>query len=130
MMYVKFGTDNKSTEMKTSVTEEEKGDYVAVSNDSFFGKRLIKTKTKVREFTQNEYETEDSEVDARNKAVVIDNMARVALRDSEVYVLPDFYEGLTIEQKAEVKAYRDALRNISSQEKYPEYVEFPEKPNI
>lgn len=126
MIYVKFGTDNKSTEMKTSVTEEEKGDYVAVSNDSFFGKRLIKTKTKVREFTQNEYATEASEGDARNKAVVIDNMARVALRDSEVYALPDFYESLSDENKAAVRAYRDFFRHIKAQDGYPLSVVFPE----
>lgn len=130
MIYVKFGEDNTSVEMRTDVSDEEKGDYVAVSDDSLFGKRLVKTKTKVREFTAKEYADEAAAADKRGKSIVIDNMARALLRETANLVEPDFYEGLTAEQKAEVKAYRDALRNISNQEKYPEYVEFPEKPNL
>lgn len=130
MIYVKFGEDNTSVEMRTDVSDEEKGDYVAVSDDSLFGKRLVKTKTKVREFTAKEYADEAAAADKRGKSIVIDNMARALLRETANLVEPDFYEGLTAEQKAEVKAYRDALRNIGNQEKYPEYVEFPEKPNL
>lgn len=130
MFYVKFDENNTSVEMRTDVPDEEKGDYVAVSDDSLFGKRLAKVKTKVREFTAKEYADEAAAADKRGKSIVIDNMARALLRETANLVEPDFYEGLTDEQKAEVKAYRDALRNISKQEKYPEYVEFPDKPNI
>jgi hypothetical protein len=130
MIYVKFGEDNTSVEMRTDVSDEEKGGYVALSDDSLFGKRLVKTKTKVREFTAKEYADEAAAADKRGKSIVIDNMARALLRETAHLVEPDFYEGLAAEQKAEVKAYRDALRNISNQEKYPEYVEFPEKPNL
>lgn len=130
MLYVKFGEDNKSVEMRTDVSEAEKGDYVAVSDDSLFGKRLVKLKNKVREFTQKEYDEEAAAADTRYKAMVIDNMARSLLKETSYLVEPDFYESLSDEKKATVKTYRDALRNISSQEKYPEFVEFPDKPNI
>jgi hypothetical protein len=130
MIYVKFGEDNTSVEMRADVSEEEKGDYVALSDDSLFGKRLVKTKTKVREFTAKEYADEAAAIDKRHKGIVIDNMARALLRETAHLVEPDFYGALTAEQKAEVKAYRDALRNIGKQDKYPEYVEFPDKPNI
>ena len=130
MIYVKFGGDNTSTEMRTDVPDEEKGDYVAISDNSLFGKRLVKLKSKVREFTTKEYADEAAAIDRRHKGVVIDNMARSFLHDTAYFVEPDFYEGLTVGQKVEVKAYRDALRNISKQEQYPEYVEFPEKPNF
>lgn len=130
MIYVKFDETNKSVEMRTDLPAEGAADYVALPDDSLFGKRLVKTKTKVREFTAKEHADEAAAVDKRHKGIVIDNMARVHLRDTAHLVEPDFYEGLTVEQKAEVKAYRDALRNISKQEKYPEYVEFPEKPNL
>lgn len=130
MIYVRFGSDNKSEEMRTTPPKDGDSGYVAVSDDSLFGKRLVKTKTKIREFTKAEYEAESKAAELAVKSIVIDNMAKKALRDSEGYALPDFYESLSDEKKAEVKAYRDALRNISSQEKYPEYVEFPEKPNI
>jgi hypothetical protein len=130
MIYVKFDENNTSTEMRTDVPDEEKGDYVAVSDDSLFGKRLVKLKSKVREFTAKEYADEATAVDRRHKGVVIDNMARLLLRDTAYLVEPDFYEGLTVEKRAEVKAYRDALRNINEQEQYPEYVVFPDKPNL
>lgn len=130
MIYVKFGEDNKSVEMRTTVSDEEKGDYVSVSDDSLFGKRLIKLKNKVREFTPKEYDEEAAASDVRYKAMVIDNMARSLLKETSYLVEPDFYEGLSGENKAAVKIYRDALRNISAQEKYPEFVEFPDKPNI
>lgn len=130
MFYVKFGEDNTSTEMRTDVPDGEKGDYVAVSDDSLFGKRLVKVKTKLREFTAKEYADEAAAIDKRQKGIVIDNMARSFLRDTAYLIEPDFYEGLTADQRAEVKAYRDALRNIGKQEQYPEYVEFPEKPNL
>jgi hypothetical protein len=130
MIYVKFGEDNKSVEMRTDVPDEEKGDYVVVSDDSLFGKRLIKLKNKVREFTQKEYDEEAAAADKRYKAVIIDNMARSLLKETAYLVEPDFYESLSDENKATVKTYRDALRNIGAQEKYPEFVEFPDKPNI
>lgn len=130
MIYVKFGEDNTSAEMRTDVPDEEKSGYVAVTDNSLFGKRLVKTKTKVREFTAKEYADEAVATEKRGKGIVIDNMAKSFLRDTAYLVEPDFYEDLTVSQRAEVKAYRDALRNISRQEQYPEYVEFPEKPNL
>jgi hypothetical protein len=130
MIYVKFGEDNKSVEMRIEVSDEEKGDFVAVSDDSLFGKRLVKLKNKVREFTQKEYDEEAAAADKRYKAIVIDNMARSLLKETAYLVEPDFYESLSDENKATVKTYRDALRNISAQAKYPEFVEFPDKPNI
>jgi hypothetical protein len=130
MIYVKFKEDNTSAEMRMDVPDEEKSGYVAVADNSLFGKRLIKTKTKVREFTAKEYADEAVAAEKRGKGIVIDNMAKSFLRDTAYLVEPDFYEDLTVSQRAEVKAYRDALRNISRQEQYPEYVEFPEKPNF
>jgi hypothetical protein len=130
MIYVKFDEHNKSVEMRTAVLPEEAADYVAVSDDTLFGKRLIKTKTKVREFTQKELEAEAAAADRAHKAIVIGNMARKFLDDSAYWVAPDFYEDLPEDKKAAVKHYRDALRNISKQDKYPEYVEFPDKPTL
>ena len=126
MIYVKFGEDKKSVEMRTDLPNGELGDYVALPDDSLFGKRLIKTKTKVREFTEKEYAEEAKAIDKRQKAIVIDNTARALLAETAYFVEPDFYEDLSEDKKALVKQYRNALRNISTQEKYPEFVEFPE----
>ena len=130
MIYVKFDTNNRSVEMRTDTPVENAGDYVEVADDSLFGKRLIKTKNKVREFNQKELDAEAEELDRKYKAIVIDNTARKLLDASSDLVAPDFYEGLSENKKAAVKQYRDALRNISKQEKYPEYVEFPDKPKV
>lgn len=130
MIYVKFGEDKKSVEMRTDLPNGELGDYVALPDDSLFGKRLIKTKTKVREFTEKEYAEEATAIDKRQKAIVIDNTARALLAETAYFVEPDFYEDLSEDKKALVKQYRNALRNISTQEKYPEFVEFPEKPAL
>ena len=130
MIYVKFGEDKKSVEMRTDLPNGELGDYVALPDDSLFGKRLIKTKTKVREFTEKEYAEEATAIDKRQKAIVIDNTARDLLAETAYFVEPDFYEDLSEDKKALVKQYRNALRNISTQEKYPEFVEFPEKPAL
>lgn len=130
MIYVKFGEDNKSVEMRTEVSNDEKGGYVAVSDDSLFGKRLVKIKNKVREFTQKEYDEEAAAADKRYKAMIIENMARSLLKETSYFVEPDFYESLSDENKAAVKTYRDALRNISSQDTFPDFVEFPDKPTF
>lgn len=130
MIYVKFDENNKSVEMRTYVSDAEKSDFVALADDSLFGKRLVKLKNKVREFTQKEYDDEALAVDKHRKSIVIENMARTLLQETAHFVEPDFYEELSVEQKAAVKKYRDALRNINTQDKYPEYVEFPEKPSF
>lgn len=130
MIYAKFDTDNKSTQMRTEVDPAELDGYTRIQDDSLFGKRLMKVDTEVREFTQAEYAAEALEIDVKQKALVIDNMARELLKQSAELVEPDFYEGLSKDKKALVKTYRDALRNISQQETYPEKVEFPEKPII
>jgi hypothetical protein len=130
MIYVKFDTDNKSTEMRTDVDFVDATGYTQVSDDSMFGKRLLKSDTGVREFTKAEYDAEAAELDKKQKATVIDNMARELLKDSTSMVEPDFYEGLADDKKLAIKTYRDALRNIAKQETYPEHVEFPEKPVI
>jgi hypothetical protein len=130
MIYVKFGEDKKSVEIRTDLPNGELGDYVALPDDSLFGKRLIKTKTKVRELTEKEYAEEATAIDKRQKAIVIDNTARALLAETAYFVEPDFYEDLSEDKKALVKQYRNALRNISTQEKYPEFVEFPNKPTL
>ena len=130
MIYVKFDKDNKSVEMRTDPPADNAKDYIEVADDTLFGKRLIKTKNKVREFNQKELDAEAEELDRKYKAIVIDNTARKLLDASSDLVAPDFYEGLSEDKKAAVKQYRDALRNISKQEKYPEYVEFPDKPKV
>jgi hypothetical protein len=130
MIYVKFGEDKKSVETRTDLPNGELGDYVALPDDSLFGKRLIKTKTKVRELTEKEYAEEATAIDKRQKAIVIDNTARALLAETAYFVEPDFYEDLSEDKKALVKQYRNALRNISTQEKYPEFVEFPNKPTL
>lgn len=116
--------------MRSDVPTDEAGDYTQVADDSLFGKRLLKLKNKVREFTQAEYAAEAAEMDTKQKAVVIDNMARELLKQSSSLVEPDVYEAYTEDQKTAVKQYRDALRDISKQDKYPEHVDFPDKPII
>lgn len=130
MIYVKFDADNKSIEMRLDAPTENVGDYVEVADNTLFGKRLVKTKTKIREFTQKEYDGEFAAVDYAHKAGTIDNMAREMLKTSYEAVPTDVYNELAADKKAAVKQYRDALRNISKQEKYPEYVEFPDKPKV
>lgn len=130
MIYVQFNDKNVSTVMRIDVPTDEAGDYTQVADDSLFGKRLLKLKNKVREFTQAEYAAEATEMERKNKAVVIDNMARELLKQSSSLVEPDVYETYTADQQAAVKQYRDALRDINKQDKYPEHVDFPEKPII
>jgi hypothetical protein len=130
MIYVKFDTDNKSIEMRIDPPAENAGDYVEVADDTLFGKRLIKTKTKIREFTQKEHDDEFTTIDRANKAMIIDNMAREMLKTSYEETPTDVYDELPANKKAAIKIYRDALRDVNKQEKYPEYVDFPDKPKI
>ncbi len=128
MIYVKFDTGNKSIEMRLDAPTENVGDYVEVADDTLFGKRLVKTKTKIREFTEKEYDDEFAAVDFAHKAGTIDNMAREMLKTSYEAVPQDVYADLAVNKKTALKKYRDALRDINKQEKYPEFVEFPEMP--
>ena len=130
MIYVKFDDNNVSIEMRTSIDPAEQSDYTLVENDALFGRRLKKIDNKVREFTSAEYDAEARAMDQKQKAVIIDNMARELLKQSAGMVEPDFYEDLSKDKKAAIKLYRDALRDINKQETYPEYVEFPDKPII
>lgn len=130
MIYVKFNKDNKSVEMRLDLLVENAKDYVEVADNTLFGKRLIKTKTKIREFTQKEYDDELAAIDLANKAETINNMVRKMLNMSYEEIPPDVYDELTADKKAAVKTYRDALREVNKQKKYPEYVEFPDKPKV
>ena len=131
MIYVKFDVNNKSIEMRTDPPAVgEESDYLETSNDALFGKRLIRAGSEVREFTEVEYAEEATAIDQKQKAMVIDNMAREMLKQSNELIGPDLYEDLSKDKKAAVKKYREALRDINKQETYPEYVEFPDKPII
>ena len=131
MIYVKFDVNNKSIEMRTDPPAVgEESDYLETSNDALFGKRLIRAGSEVREFTEVEYAEEAAAIDQKQKAMVIDNMAREMLKQSNELIGPDLYEDLSKDKKAAVKKYREALRDINKQETYPEYVEFPDKPII
>ena len=116
--------------MRTDPPAENAGDYVEVADDTLFGKRLVKTKTKIREFTQKEYDEEFEAIDRAHKAGTIDNMAREMLKTSYEDIPQDVYDELATDKKAVLKKYRDALRDINKQAKYPEFVEFPDKPTI
>lgn len=116
--------------MRLDAPTENVGDYVEVADNTLFGKRLVRTKTKIREFTQKEYDGEFAAVDYAHKAGTIDNMAREMLKTSYEAVPTDVYNELAADKKAVLKKYRDALRDISKQAKYPEFVEFPDKPTI
>jgi hypothetical protein len=130
MIYVKFDANNISTEMRSEVDSAELNDYIHVEDNTLFGKRLVKLDNGVREFTQAEYDDEAAAIDRKQKAMVIDNMAREMLKQSNELIGPDLYEDLSKDKKAAVKKYREALRDINKQETYPEYVEFPDKPII
>lgn len=128
MIYVKFDEKNISIEMRTDPPPEGEKDFVSVSDDSLFGKRLIKVKNKVREFTAKEYAEEEAAISKKQKAIVIDNMVRSLLNASQHLALPDYYESLPVAEQKRIKAYRDALRAIKEQPGYPEKVDFPEFP--
>ena len=130
MIYVKFDTNNISTEMRIDLDSVDPNDYTHVEDNTLFGTRLVKLENGVREFTQAEYDDEATAIDRKQKAMVIDNMAREMLKQSNELIGPDLYEDLSKDKKAAVKKYREALRDINKQETYPEYVEFPDKPII
>lgn len=131
MFYAKFDEDNKSVQLRLDPPPEwEEGDFVVVQDDSLYGKRLVKMKTKVREFSEKEYAQERDALDKAHKKIVIDNMVREKLKRSESLVLPDYYEGLSSKDKAKVKAYRDALRAVEKQAGYPEEVVFPDEIDV
>ena len=51
------------------------------------------------------------------------------LEESDIVMLPDNYAKLNDEQKQEWTVYRQALRDVTSQEGYPWEVLFPQKPS-
>lgn len=127
MIYVKFDDNNISTEMRIDLDSVDPNDYTHVEDNTLFGKRLVKLDNGVREFTQDEYDAEAAAIDRKQKAMVIDNMARIKLQHSLEEISSDVYEGLSDTQKQKVRTYRAALRDISKQETYPEFVEFPDE---
>jgi len=50
------------------------------------------------------------------------------LLKSDIYVLPDRWEQMTLDKRAEWAAYRQALREITKQEGFPDNVVWPTKP--
>lgn len=74
-------------------------------------------------YTETEYIPTEAELKAR--AI---RKRDLLLQESDYYVLADYpstEEGLT-----EVKAYRQALRDITSQEGYPQAITWPTKPAV
>jgi hypothetical protein len=128
MIYVKFDDKNISTEMRLDPPPSGEEGFVSVSDDSLFGKRLVKLKNKVREFTDKEYAEEAEALSKKQKAIVVDNMIRSLLNASQHLALPDYYDGLPASEQKRIKTYRDALRAVKDQPGYPEKVTFPELP--
>ena len=52
------------------------------------------------------------------------------LRETDIYMLVDWYEKLTDEQKEELKDYRQKLRDIPQNFDNPDDVVFPDKPEF
>jgi hypothetical protein len=50
------------------------------------------------------------------------------LEESDVYVLPDRWAAMTSEQQAAWSAYRQALRDLTSQSGFPQIIDWPVKP--
>lgn len=131
MFYAKFAEDNKSIEMRLDPPPAGEEDaFVVVQDDSLYGKRLVKLKTKVREFTEKEYAEEQQAADKSYKKIVIDNMVRYKLNATQHLALPDYFEALSDSDKEKIKNYRDSLREVKNQPGYPEEVIFPDELNI
>jgi len=126
MIYVKFDDNNLSTSMQKDCSAEELKDFVAVPDDGLFGKRLVKTKNGVKEFSEKEYAAEAKEIDKRQKSIVIDNIVRAKLAETDHLAFPDHYESLSKADQGKIKSYRDALRNVKNQKGYPDKVDFPD----
>lgn len=127
MFYVKFDAENKSVEMRLDPPlMGEESSFVLVQDDALFGKRLIALASGVREFTEAEYADEAQQLDRAHKAIVIDNMVRSLLNETQHLALPDYFDGLPAAKKKAIKGYRDALRAVKSQPGYPDDVTFPE----
>ena len=50
------------------------------------------------------------------------------LKESDVYVLPDRWASMTSEQQAAWSAYRQALRDLTSQSGFPQAIDWPVQP--
>ena len=125
MIYVKFDQDNKSCEMTYTKTEVD--GYVEL-DDSFMGKRLIKVKGKVREFTEDEIQKEFDDFVKKNAEIVNRLKRDNLLKEADNLTQMDVWEKYTQKQKDEVSEYKQALRDLPLQKGFPIDVTFPELP--
>ncbi len=78
--------------------------------------------------TYSEMEVADPEPDEEQLKARVIRERDYKLRDSDYYVLPDYPS--TTEGLVEVKAYRQALRDITAQSGFPKEVKWPSKPSV
>ena len=124
MIYVKFGLDNKATEM-TNVQPED-GEYFELADD-FMGKRLMLAKGKVREFTEKELQAEYEEVAKKATEIEVRHKRDTLLVAADVLSQLDRWDAYSQGQKDSISAYKQALRDIPQQVGFPNEIVWPQE---
>lgn len=112
--------DNKYTSMYTLRQAIWENDH------TIFGDLTEELKIRFK-ITEEEYNPED-EMSDEELAQRVRNRRNSLISQSDFYVQPDYPS--TPEGLEAVKAYRQALRDITEQKGFPRNVEWPEIPNV
>lgn len=112
--------DNKYTSMYTLRQAIWENDH------TIFGDLTEELKIRFK-ITEEEYDPED-EMSDEELAQRVRNRRNSLIFQSDFYVQPDYPS--TPEGLEAVKAYRQALRDITEQKEFPRNVEWPEIPNV
>lgn len=127
MIYVKFGTDNKSSQMVNYKPEEE--GFMEL-DDAYMGKRLILVKGKARELTESEIEGEYKDYVAKSATIANRFQRDELLKAADVLTQLDRWDLYTSKQKEALSAYKQALRDVPLQKGFPLEVVWPKAPKI
>jgi hypothetical protein len=126
MYYVRL--ENDRVVEKTNQDMHDTADWMLVEDETVLLNRVIFYDPQLQQLrgaTEEELALEALELQAKAKATEIRLQRNLLLESSDKLALVDRWDSFTPGQQANIKQYRQRLRDVTTQPNFPEQVEWP-----
>jgi hypothetical protein len=105
--------------------------FVEIPNKELFDYSNLKLENNtVRKATDQEISSRLYLLETNTLTITARNKRNNLLSDTDFYVLPDKFSTLSISKQTAITQYRQALRDITSQQSFPRNITWPDMPNM
>jgi hypothetical protein len=126
MYYVRL--ENNRVVEKTNQDMHANADWMLVEDETVLSNRVVFYDPQLQQLrgaTEEELALEALELQTKVKATEIRLQRNLLLESSDKLALVDRWDSFTTGQQANIKQYRQRLRDVTTQPNFPEQVEWP-----